>query len=97
MTSYLGLMGVNITTSDLGAAIPQLAAKYGANVPVDVQIQITKEAPQFKFTTENASVQGSNIITLLVNGEKALVAANDGASLSGQISNKGGKIFGKIE
>lgn len=97
LTSYLSLLGVNITTSDLGAAIPQLATKYGANVPVEVQIQLTKEVPQFKFTTENASLQGSNIITLIVNGEKALVAENDGANIVGHISNVGGKIFGKIE
>jgi hypothetical protein len=53
--------------------------------------------PQFKFTTENTSLTGSNIITLLVKGEKAIVAENDGASLVGHITNVGGKIFGKIE
>jgi len=97
LTSYLSLLGVNITTSELGAAIPQLVTKYGANVPVEVQIQLTKDVPQFKFTTENASLTGSNIITLIVNGEKALVVENDGVNMVGHISNVGGKIFGKIE
>lgn len=36
LTSYLSLLGVNITTDQLGAAIPELAAKYGSNVPVGV-------------------------------------------------------------
>jgi len=58
---------------------------------------LTKEAPQFKFTTQNASLKGSNIITLVVKGEEALVAENDGASLVGHIANKGGLITGAVD
>jgi len=97
ITAYLSQLGVSITTDKLGAAIPQLVTKYGSGVPVTVKIQLTKEVPQFKFTTADASLTGSNIITLVVNGENALVAENDGASIVGHITNVGGKIFGKIE
>jgi len=58
LTSYLTQLGVNITTDKLGAAIPQLVTKYGSGVPVTVKIQLTKDVPQFKFTTADASLQG---------------------------------------
>ena len=50
------MLGVNITTDEIGSAIPELVTKYGSGVSVEIQIELTKEIPEFKFTTEGASL-----------------------------------------
>jgi hypothetical protein len=97
LTSYLSLAGITLTTDSLAVAIPELVTKYGKGVPVEVQVQLTKDVPQFKFSSSGASLTGSNTITIIVNGEKAIVAENDGVSIIGHVSSDAGKIHGKIE
>lgn len=97
LSDLLQPLGKNITTDELGAVIPQILTKYGSGVAVDVLFQFANEEPQFQFTTENASLKGSNIITLQIKGENAIVALNEGANISLHLSVNNGKLFGKID
>lgn len=97
LTDLLSLANLTLTTDDLALAFPQFVTKYGSGVAVDALYQFTKDVPSFKFTADNAQISGSNIITLQVKGEKALVALNENANLATHLFIKDAKLFGKID
>jgi len=83
-----------LNTTDFKDVIPELEAKYGAGIPVDIKVKfITKESHITMSATTNQA-DANVAFTLTIAGETAIYAEFNGLQAIGQVSSKVNKIYG---
>jgi len=96
------LLGLNVTTSDLGTVIPQLVTKYGANKTINLAGTLISQKSYAHATTGHAEINGWLAITGTVDTASGLSEAFYGEFHAGKAAasittNATGAIFGDLE
>jgi hypothetical protein len=89
-------LGVTITTSELGAAIPELVTKYGANQPVSISGKFTKAKSTAQFTADGAGLKSNIQVIVKVGADTAIDATFENIDVFSNIYAKNGSVFGLI-
>lgn len=83
-----------LNTTDFKDVIPELEAKYGAGIPVDIKVKfITKESHVTMSATTNQA-DANVAFTLTIANETAIYAEFNGVQAIGQVSSKSNLIYG---
>lgn len=88
---------VEITTDQIGMAIPELLKKYGSGKAVTIKGAFVKAPGVAKFTPTLDSITDLNLaVTIGVGSDVAIQGELDSAAIAGLINSKNGSLFGKI-
>jgi len=91
------LLGLNVTTSDLGTVVPQLITKYGANKTINLSGRLINQKSVAHATTGHAEITLNLAITGTVGSSEAFYGEfNAGQAVADIHTNSTGGIFGEL-
>jgi len=91
------LLGLNVTTTDLGTVVPQLVTKYGANKTINLSGRLINQKSVAHATTGHAELTAWLAITGTVGDSEAFYGEfNKGQAIADIHTNSTGGIFGDL-
>ena len=89
-------LNITVTTDNLGVAVPEILAKYGAGKPVAISGAFVTKHGVASFSSEVNTLDLNLAVTIKVDNEVAIQGQFDGISIATILNSKNGAIFGKV-